>query len=348
MKRIDQIDITDGARQRTISFWEGNPADIGHDDPVDLIVVSAFRDDYLPTPRSIIGALHRRGLSVAALAQAKAHDLRETTGFWLSRPLARDASPVGAGRILCFEPHFLGDQPAEVVGNLFRGLFPFVRDDAEATVAMAVIATGALGEAPARMLRALVTAAASWMQRGLPIRELRIMEPWAERAQALRPVFEDAKRALAPPAAAAAAPAKAEAEGYDFFLSFSKADVDAVDVLRESLAKAHPGLRLFDYRHSIDKGRVWQEAIDHAMQSCRRMVAFLSKDYFASVECQEELNMARLRHKREGQRFLFPLYVRSLADEAALPLWLQTVVYVDCREADRERLVGAVGDLRGG
>ena len=81
MKKIDVIEIADGPRHRTISFWEGNPADIGRDDPVDLIIVSAFRNDYIPTPRSIIGALHRRGVSVAALAQAKAHDLRETTGF---------------------------------------------------------------------------------------------------------------------------------------------------------------------------------------------------------------------------------------------------------------------------
>ncbi|NUZ06571.1 TIR domain-containing protein [Piscinibacter koreensis] len=346
MHRIDELRIADGDWQRTISFWEGNPAEIGHDDPVDLIVVSAFRDDYVPTERSIIGALHRRGLSVAALARDKAYDLRETTGFWLSRPLPPGASPVGAGRILCFEPHFLGTQPAEVVGNLFRGLFPFLRDDAEATVAMAVIATGALGEAPDRMLRALVTAAAGWMRRGLPIRELRIMEPWAERAEALRPVFADVKRGLATPTAPPAASPPPASAGYDVFLSFSKADADAVDVWREAVSQASPTPRLFDYRHSIDKGQVWQQAIDEAMQSCRRMVAFLSRDYFASVECQEELNMARLRHKREGQRFLFPLYVRSLADEAELPLWLQTVVYVDCREADPHRLAGAAPHLR--
>jgi hypothetical protein len=50
-------------------------------------LVSAFRNDYTPTRRSIIGALHDRGLSVAALARHQAVDLRETTGFWLSHPL---------------------------------------------------------------------------------------------------------------------------------------------------------------------------------------------------------------------------------------------------------------------
>ena len=50
------------------------------------------------------------------------------------------------------------------------------------------------------------------------------------------------------------------------------------------------------------------------------MVAFLTPSYFKSVECKEEINMARLRHKRQDQTFLFPLYVRSLENDAELPL----------------------------
>jgi hypothetical protein len=340
MERLDSIEINDGARKRVIPLWSGNPADIGANDPVDLIIVSAFKNNYVPTKQSIIGALQRRGLSVAALAADKAVDLRETAGFWLSRRLPSDASAVGVERILCFEPHFLGSKPAEVVGTLFRGLFPFLRDDRDATIAMAVIGTGALGEQPERMLRALVTAASEWMRRGLPIRDLRIMEPFEPRVEMLKLVFAELKATLAP-----AAPENLSTK-YDYFLSFSKEDADAVDVVRETLGRQTLPVRLFDYRHSIDKGKVWQEAIDEAMQSCRRMVAFLSAAYVASVECKEELNMARLRHKREGQKFLFPMYVRSLQNEAELPLWLQTVVYVDCREGDSGRLAAAVAQLR--
>jgi hypothetical protein len=96
---------------------------------------------------------------------------------------------------------------------------------------------------------------------------------------------------------------------------------------------------LFDYRHSIDNGKVWQDAIDDAMQSCRKMVAFLTPSYFTSVECKEEINMGRLRHKREDQSFLFPLYVHSLDNKAELPLWLQAVTYIDCREMDSSKLL---------
>ena len=338
MRRIDQISIPDDGRSRTISFWHGNPAEIGPDDPVDLIIVSAFRDNYTPTPRSIIGALHRRGLSVAALAQDKAVDLRETTGFWLSRPLAA-AGEVGVARILCFEPAFLGRRPTEVVGHLFRGLFPFLPDDRDARIAMAVIATGALGEEPAAMLRALVTAAGAWLNRGLPIGELMIMEPSRARAAMLAPVFAGLKATALP---RAAGPGR---EGHDVFLSFAEEDAAAVDTIRHALSVRQPGIRLFDYRLSVDPGKVWQDVIDKAIQSCRHMVAFLSPDYFTSVECKEEINIARLRNKREDHSFLFPLYVRSLASADELPLWLQAVTYIDCREIDQAKLTSAAGRL---
>ena len=335
MRRIDQISIPDDGRNRTISFWHGNPADIDPDDPVDLIIVSALRNDYTPTARSIIGALHRRGLSVRALAQDKAVDLRETTGFWLSRPLATAAGGVGVGRILCFEPGFLDRRPAEVVGHLFRGLFPFLPDDQEARLALAVIATGALGEEPAAMLRALVTAAGGWMNRGLPIRELMIMEQSRARAETLAPVFAELKGSSLPRAGGRAP------DGHDVFLSFAEEDAAAVDTVRQALSARQPGLRLFDYRLSVDPGKVWQDAIDKTIQSCRHMIAFLSPHYFLSVECKEEINMARLRNKREDQSFLYPLYVRSLATDDELPLWLQAVTYIDCREIDEAKLTNA-------
>src|SRR5262245_37599286 len=81
-RKVDEIIIPGDGLQRRISFWQGNPANIGPDDQVDLIIVSAFRNNYTPTRWSIIGALDRRGISVAELALDKEVDLWETAGFW--------------------------------------------------------------------------------------------------------------------------------------------------------------------------------------------------------------------------------------------------------------------------
>jgi len=343
MQMIDQLTVSDGSRTRSVSFWHGNPADIDRANPVDLIVVSAFRDNYVPTPISIIGALDRRGLSVAQLAKHKAIDLRETTGFWLSELLPTNTSQVGVSRILCFEPHFLGDSPTAVVGSLFRGLFPFLPEaEPQSTVAMAVIATGAIGADPAEMLRALVTAATAWMMRGLPIRELRIMEQHPGRVETLAPVFAELKGSMTnAPLASSAPPTPTQ---FDVFLSFAEEDGRAADVVRDRLG-VQPGIRVFDYRTSVDPGKVWQDAIETAMESCRKVVAFLSPAYFNSGECKEELSMARLRHKRENHAVLIPFYVRSLENAAELPLWLQTVTYVDCRPTDEAKLAAAAAHL---
>jgi hypothetical protein len=339
LKCIDKITVHDGNCDRFISFWHGDLTEIPTDDPVDLMIVSAFRNDYYPLPSSLIGALHRRGLSVEKLAGNKAIDLRETAGFWLSQPLQE--TNLGVRRILCFEPHFLGT-PAEVVGNLFRGLFPFLSDAHGATVAMPIISAGTMGENPAQMLRALVSAAAMWMERGLPILELRIVDRNSNRVAALAAPFAEFKTL-----STLAKDEKVEkvANQFHVFLSFSSNDATAAELVAKELQGRAPGIRLFDYRLSIDTGKVWQDQIDEAMRACLKVVALLSPSYFKSSECREELSVARLLHKRRDHTFLFPLYVRSLANDEELPYWLQAITYIDCREVDSAKLAAAVQRL---
>ncbi len=337
MQKIDSFSVSDGQHTRTISLWEGNPADTPPEDPVDLIIVSAFHNDYTPTPISIIGALYRKGISVAKLAEDKQVDFRGTAGFWLSKPLPEGSSSVGVRQVLCFEPHTLGGSPPEVVGQLFRGLFPFLPDGRESKVAMAVIATGAIGAEPKAMLRALVSAAAIYMKRGLPIGELRIMEQNPKRSALLAPVFAELK--------SLATPAQIDVSGHEFqvFLSFSRTDTSAADEVLQALRSS--GKSVFDYRVSINTGEVWQTEIERALSRCLKMVALLTPAYLQSPECLEELSMGHLLHKRRRMPFLFPLYTRSLMNDEELPLWLQTINYVDCREADAGKLKAAADRL---
>ena len=66
------------------------------------LIVSAFPDDYSPTPTSLIGKRHAVGVNVADLARDKAVDLREFSACWLSRFVHRP--DLHFSRILCFEP----------------------------------------------------------------------------------------------------------------------------------------------------------------------------------------------------------------------------------------------------
>jgi hypothetical protein len=51
------------------------------------------------------------------------------------------------------------------------------------------------------------------------------------------------------------------------FLSFSSADAEAADCVKQELEKRGDAKRVFDFRLAIDKGKVWQEELDRAISS---------------------------------------------------------------------------------
>ena len=63
MRLVDSITVTDGTTERSIALYEGDLAALPPEHKVDYLIVSAFPDNYTPTPGSVIGALQRAGLS---------------------------------------------------------------------------------------------------------------------------------------------------------------------------------------------------------------------------------------------------------------------------------------------
>ncbi len=334
---LDKIDIQDGTTTRRIALYEGDLTALPPEHRVDILIVSAFPDHYAPTTTTLIGALDRSGVSIAELAKKKLHDLRATCAFWLSQPLTGAGASLNIGQIACFEPRVLG-APPELVGNLFRGFFPFIDERAGRVVAMPVLATGNQGWPLDVMLRSILEAASNWLARGLAISELMIVEQVPERAAQLAAVMAEFKSKLA-----ASSPKPAPPQAYDVFLSFSSTDTDAADYVKSELQKRGDAKRVFDYRLEIDKGKSWQEELDRAIGSSKSIVAILSPAYFASPECREELMQARLRNKRSDRSVLFPIYWRDWGRE--LDLWLQVVNYADCRERNAETLKSAVAKM---
>ena len=337
LRLLNSIDISDGAITRHIALYDGDLTAIPPEHRADILVVSAFPDDYLPTRTSVIGALYRKGLSVGVLATSKAHDLRATSAFWISQPLSESEPVKNIGQIACFEPAVLGS-PRNRRRRFVRGLFPFLDDRRNHVVAMPILASGNQRSSP-RLCRAQSwTRRRTRLARGLAISELENSHTRGQTRGFVGGSFRGFQVEIVD-----RSPEAQPVHGIRCVPSFSTANAAAADCAKSALLARADAKRIFDFRLSIDKGKSWQEELDHAISSSRNIVTILSPAYFASNECREELMQARLRNKRAAKPLLFPVYWQDWGKE--LDLWLQAINYVDCREANAQTLAATMSTL---
>jgi len=325
---------------RRLSLYRGDLAAIPSDEAVDLLVVSAFPNDYVPTTTSLIGALNRKGISVAKLAADKEVDLRNVCRCWLSKDLSRRHPRAGFRRLMCFEPLNRAGAP-EVVGDVFRAIMPFALGEPQIrSIAMPILTSGDQQNPSALMLAALVNASLHWLSSGLPVDTIKIVIYAEGEAESLRRQF--ALLTAAPfPTVRAPEATHAEREVYDFFVSYAHDDRAEVDALVEALKGARPSIRVFQDKLELKPGEAWQEELDRALEFCRKVIAVYTPSYLESKMCMEEFNMARLRHRESREGVLLPIYLRS----ANLPLYMRSLQYVDCREGNVGRVKSTCTDF---
>jgi hypothetical protein len=306
---------------------------------VDVLVVSAFKNNYNPTPTSLIGALARQGLSVADLAEHKKVDLRNQFSCWLSELVP---GQFAFRQILCIESGWRGSPP-EIADDLFRALAPYlIGEFPNASVAMPLIGTGDQGFPPESIVESLFPAAVGWIHRGLPLRLLKIVVYSEAAAKLARDRFDaiqfDATQAH--PAAEGRMPEKVHT-GIDLFLSYCHEDSQAAKRILDSIHAVRPATRIFYDRTSLRTGSSWLMQIAESLDTSRRVVALYTPNYWKSNYCKDEFTAALTRQNDTGERILFPVYFRN----AQLPYLFQHLQYVDCREGDEDKLSGVCASL---
>ncbi len=326
--------LVGGNPNKKIELCQGDLTALEPQEAVDLLVVSAFPDEYTPTPTSLIGALARKGISVASLAEEKAEDLREYFSCWLSREIRSQDNGTYYRRILCFEPLKRG-QPPEMVGDIFRALAPILGANTEIkSIAMPIVAAGDQEHDVVEILEPLLAAAVHWMEHGIPLECVKIVtysDHQAEEALALF-ISKKADYKKCP------APSAADQMEYDILISYARKDARYVDHFLETLSSERPGLRIFLDRSIIDVGTPWQPQIFENLDNCRRVVSVLSPSYLQSKICKEEFNVAWVRSKDiDNDNLIFPLFLF----ETKLPTYMKYRNYVDCREGDEKKVAAA-------
>lgn len=329
MKLLDLIPIVSAGGEKRLELYHGDLTDMRSS--VDLLIISAGPRDYIPTPGSLIGALHRKGVVVAQLAMTRELDLRDTFSCWLSREI--DSADMGLRfrRILCVEPRHY-----QSISELVRGFFQAVitvlsGTSGIRTAAMPVVFSGGAGLPVSLMIEALVDGdgAVHWMALGLPLDCLKIV------------VYDKAEAVEAAKTFSRRKPQYKETPfsprtviTHDVFLSYAHANKKAADVIIENLRREKEGIRLFVDRDNLRTGAVWQHQLFMALDSCQKVVALLSPAYVASDFCVEEFNIAMLRGRSEELKILYPVYLYS----AELPTYIRARQWSDCREGDTIKL----------
>lgn len=338
MELLDLIPI-EGANDKRVELLQGDLTDAPEADPFDVLVVSAFPDNYVPTPNSLIGALDRKGISVERLAQRKEIDLRKYASCWLSGELHSKHPGIRFRRILCFEPLQRGTPPA-IVGDIFRALLPMVGAGSGMTsVAMPVVATGNQGYPLATMLEPQVEAAIEWLKNGLQLNRIKVVLKTDADPEEAVAIFSKIKASHL----AARRPSGAATSDYDVFISYSRKNEAESRMLEDFLRKSWPEIRIFLDQNELDTGSAWQRKIFESLDRCEKVVALLSPDYLASDVCQEEFNIAWIRGRKTGRNIIFPIYLYS----ADLPSYMEYLNHIDCREGNDEKLLQGSKKLLG-
>lgn len=335
MELLEKLIFDSGDVERSIELRVGDLTAIPPDSAGDLLIVSAFSDDYTPTPRSLIGALHRSGVSVADLAAQKEVDLRATCSCWMSRPISAGR---GFKRILCFEPHSRG-APSEVVGDVFRSLIPFTEGpEAIKSAAMPLVSTGDMRVPAPVMLEALLREAVSWMNLGLSLERLVIVLRREAHRDEAREAFARLRAELDTDP-----PPVDDVFAHDVFLSYAHADEAHAEAVEESLLRHRPTLRIFRDRGHLEPGMLWQQELLAAIDDCHRIVCLLTPAYLKSRFCMKEFNLAYFRSDKYEFNYLVPLYLRSVA--LGMPSYVEATQFRDCREWSSDKLDLACREL---
>jgi hypothetical protein len=337
---LDTLTVYCGPEARTIELYHGDLTNLTPEEGVDILVVSAFPNDYAPTPTSLIGALDQKGVSVKQLARSKAVDLRQTFSCWMSHEVEASHPGIQFKRILCFESSWRGEAPS-VVGDIFRALAPFLGGEhSMTTVAMPIVASGDQGYDVSDVLPPLIDAAVHWMALGFPLKRLKIVARSESKAAEAKVLFAELKKKHASP------PFKDKPDseqdlGYDVFISYAHEDVAAATLIAKELQSLQPGIRIFIDRMSLNIGAAWQPEIFEAIDASRRVLTLFSPSYLQSKVCKEEFNIAWVRSREADEDFVFPILLRS----ASLPTYMKYRLYVDCREGDEGKLRTACSNL---
>lgn len=336
LKQINYINVHRKDYTGRIELLQGSVEGLAPEDETDLLIVYLReRGKYKANQDSALAALNRAGCSVQQLEKETKPQpsYRRHYHCWLSRPLPKPRPPgLEFKRLLVYEdPGEELTRDDNIVLDIMKCLTTVIGGDVQIQSVLIPL-SGALLSPSLRkhFVKAAVQVAYSWLQMGLPVREVKILLPATEIKKDIE-TFENTKRKLIE-----SKELQIQQDiNYDVFFSYAEGDKEAATEMMEYLRGKNSSIRIFDAEPrevSVRQRGVVNIQTTEAISQSRIFLSLLSDDYFHSIECTEAFSLAYCRDFDSQGNFIIPLFWRS-CDLTPLARRLVATEGVDCREA---------------
>lgn len=339
LKQINYINVHRKDYTGRIELLQGSVEGLGPDDETDLLIVYLReRGQYKANQDSALAALNRAGLSLAELEKETKPQpsYRRHYHCWLSRPLPKPRPPgLEFKRLLVYEdPGEELTRDDNIVLDIMKCLTTVIGGDVQIQSVLIPL-SGALLSPSLRkhFVIAATEVAYSWLQMGLPVREVKILLPDTDITKD-KEIFEKGKKKLTQTKEFEIQ----QSINYDVFFSYAQGDKEAATEMMEYLKGKNSSIRIFDAEPrevSVRQRGVVNLETTEAISQSRIFLSLLSDDFFHSVECTEAFSLAYCRDFDSQGNFIIPLFWRS-CDLTPLARRLVATEGVDCRESSFE------------
>lgn len=336
LKQVSFINVHRKGATGRIQLMQGCVEGLAPEDETDLLIVYLRqRGVYKANQDSALAALNRQGYSLAQLEKETKPQpsYRRHYHCWLSRLLPKPR-PTGFEfkRLLVYEdPGEELTRDDNIVLDILKCLTTVIGGDVQISSVLIPLSGALLSPALRKhFVKASVEVTASWMQMGLPVKEVKILLPNDSDITKDTETFEKMKLKLTTTGEYQIH----ECVNYDVFFSYAQGDREAASEMMEYMRAKNSKIRIFDAEPrdvSVRQRGVVNMEVMEAINQSRIFLSLLSDDYFHSVECTEAFSLAYCRDFDSQGNFIIPLFWRS-CDLTPLARRLVATEGVDCRE----------------
>jgi hypothetical protein len=337
LRQVSHINVHRKEATGRIQLLQGSVEGLSAEDETDLLIVYLRqRGAYKANQDSALAALNRSGFSLSELEKETKPQpsYRRHYHCWLSRPLPKPR-PTGFEfkRLLVYEdPGEELTRDDNIVLDIMKCLTTVIGGDVQISSVLIPLSGALLSPALRKhFVKASVEVTASWMQMGLPVKEVKILLPADADISKDVETFEKLKLKMTTTTEYQIK----QTVRYDVFFSYAQGDKEAATEMMEYLRSKNPAIRIFDAEPrevSVRARGVVNLETMEAINQSRIFLSLLSDDYFHSVECTEAFSLAYCRDFDSQGNFIIPLFWRS-CDLTPLARRLVATEGVDCREA---------------